>query len=131
MELENAFGAAIDLADGGRLFEEVFLSVWRGEADNDGYNVLAQTAGLGAAAIGILRAFHEAGVRVPADIALVSFDGSLDAEYSWPALTTVSQPIEAMAEAAVRSLVGANRGEELQHHILPTELIIRQSCGCP
>ncbi|MGC7152070.1 LacI family transcriptional regulator [Paenarthrobacter ureafaciens] len=82
-------------------------------------------------AIGILRAFHEAGVRVPADIALVSFDGSLDAEYSWPALTTVSQPIEAMAEAAVRSLVGANRAEELQHHILPTELIIRQSCGCP
>jgi glutamate dehydrogenase len=57
MELENAFGAAIDLADGGRLFEEVFLSVWRGEADNDGYNALAQTAGLGAAAIGILRSY--------------------------------------------------------------------------
>ena len=57
MELENAFGAPIDLADGGRLFEEVFLSVWRGEADNDGYNTLAQTAGLGAAAIGILRSY--------------------------------------------------------------------------
>ncbi len=36
----------IDLADGGKLFEDVFLSVWRGDADNDGYNALAQTAGL-------------------------------------------------------------------------------------
>jgi glutamate dehydrogenase len=57
MELENAFGAPIDLADGGKLFEEVFLSVWDRDADNDGYNALAQTAGLGAAAIGILRAY--------------------------------------------------------------------------
>ncbi len=57
MELENAFAAPIDLTDGGKLFEEVFLSVWRGEADNDGYNSLAQTGGLGAAAIGILRAY--------------------------------------------------------------------------
>ena len=31
MELENAFGKPIDLADGGALFEEVFLSVWRGD----------------------------------------------------------------------------------------------------
>jgi len=57
MELENAFRTPIDLADGGRLFEEVFLSVWNGQADNDGYNCLAQTAGLGASAIGILRAY--------------------------------------------------------------------------
>ena len=57
MELENAFEKPIDLSDGGKLFEEVFLSVWRREADNDGYNALAQTAGLGASAIGILRAY--------------------------------------------------------------------------
>ncbi len=81
-------------------------------------------------AIGILRALHEAGVRVPEDLALVSFDGSLDAEYCWPALTTVAQPVKAMAEAAVQALVGKGRGDELQHQILPTELIIRQSCGC-
>lgn len=82
-------------------------------------------------AIGILRAFHEAGVRVPDDIALVSFDGSRDAEYSWPALTTVAQPVTAMAEAAVRALVGEGRGGDREHRILPTDLIIRQSCGCP
>ncbi|HAP89772.1 MAG TPA: LacI family transcriptional regulator, partial [Arthrobacter bacterium] len=37
----------------------------------------------------------------------------------------------AMAESAVRDLVGDGRGRELQHRIFPTELIIRQSCGCP
>ncbi|BCH29978.1 NAD-glutamate dehydrogenase [Mesorhizobium sp. L-8-10] len=57
MELENAFGRPIDLADGGALFEEVFLSVWRGLNDNDGYNALAQTAGLRAAEIAVLRAY--------------------------------------------------------------------------
>jgi LacI family transcriptional regulator len=81
--------------------------------------------------IGILRAIHEAGLTVPGDIALVSFDGSIESEYSWPALTTVAQPVRAMAESAVRSLVGEGRGRELQHRIFPTELIIRQSCGCP
>jgi len=57
MELENAFDKPIDLADGGRLFERVFLSVWRREADNDSYNMLAQTAGLDVSAIGVLRAY--------------------------------------------------------------------------
>lgn len=57
MELENAYGKPIDLLDGGALFEEVFLSVWRGDADNDGYNALAQTAALPSSAIGILRAY--------------------------------------------------------------------------
>jgi len=57
MELDSAFGAPIDLSDNGKLFEEVFLSVWRREADDDYFNALAQTAGLGAPAIGVLRAY--------------------------------------------------------------------------
>ena len=49
--------AGIMTADGGELFEAVFLSVWRGASDNDGYNMLAQTAGLGPSEIRILRAY--------------------------------------------------------------------------
>ncbi|WP_307073095.1 LacI family DNA-binding transcriptional regulator [Arthrobacter pascens] len=82
-------------------------------------------------AIGILRAVREAGLTVPGDIALASFDGSVESEYSWPALTTVEQPVRAMAEAAVAALVGAGRGEPAQHRIFPTQLRVRQSCGCP
>jgi LacI family transcriptional regulator len=81
--------------------------------------------------VGILRAIHEAGLSVPGDIALVSFDGSIESEYSWPALTTVAQPVRAMAEWAVRALVGDGSGRALQQRIFPTELIVRQSCGCP
>ena len=81
--------------------------------------------------VGILRAIHEAGLSVPGDIALVSFDGSIESEYSWPALTTVAQPVRAMAEWAVRALVGDGSGRALQQRIFPSELIIRQSCGCP
>ena len=57
MELESAFGQPIDLSDGGALFEDVFLSVWRGDSDNDGYNSLASTAGLNSAEIRVLRAY--------------------------------------------------------------------------
>jgi LacI family transcriptional regulator len=70
-------------------------------------------------------------VAVPGDIAVVSFDGSIESEYSWPPLTTVEQPVAAMAEAAVAALVGARRGEKPRHRIFPTKLLVRQSCGCP
>lgn len=82
-------------------------------------------------AIGLLRAIREAGLSVPDDIAVASFDGSVEAEYSWPALTTVEQPVWDMAEAAVSALVGENRNEPPQHRVFPTQLRIRQSCGCP
>ncbi|ESZ18076.1 NAD-glutamate dehydrogenase [Mesorhizobium sp. L48C026A00] len=57
MELENSYGKPIDLGDRGALFEDAFLSVWRGDIDNDGYNGLAQTAGLWSGEISILRAY--------------------------------------------------------------------------
>lgn len=82
-------------------------------------------------AIGILRAIREAGLSIPGDVAVASFDGTIEAEYCWPPLTTVKQPVQAMAEAAVAALVGEGRGQEPRHRIFPTELIVRQSCGCP
>jgi glutamate dehydrogenase len=57
MELENVRDRPVDLADGGALFEDLFLAVWRGEIDNDGYNGLAQTAGLWSSEILVLRAY--------------------------------------------------------------------------
>ncbi|HVW55656.1 MAG TPA: NAD-glutamate dehydrogenase [Rhizobiaceae bacterium] len=57
MELESADGGEIRLQDAGMLFTEVFLSVWSGASDNDGYNALAYRAGLTAADIMILRAY--------------------------------------------------------------------------
>ena len=82
-------------------------------------------------AVGLLRAVHEAGLRIPEDLAIFSFDGSAEAEYSWPPLSTVAQPVEAMARAAVDALIDAETGKPTQSQIFPVELVLRSSCGCP
>ncbi|MBO3663174.1 LacI family DNA-binding transcriptional regulator [Microbacterium stercoris] len=78
---------------------------------------------------GLLKAFHEHGVRVPEDVALVAFDGTEDAEYCWPPLTTVAQPVAAMAEAAIEALFDGEGAGATQ--VFAPVLVRRQSCGCP
>ena len=81
-------------------------------------------------AIGALRAFQEAGLQVPQDVALVSFDGTAGAEYSWPAMTTVAPPVREMVAEALRQLLepGAWSAGWREY---PTSLVRRRSCGCP
>ncbi|NIK56022.1 LacI family DNA-binding transcriptional regulator [Kribbella shirazensis] len=79
-------------------------------------------------AIGVLRALHEAGVDVPGDMAVAAFDGTPETEYTWPPLTVVRQPVEQVAREAVRRLI---EGEDARAALtVPTELILRRSCGC-
>ncbi|MEW9266095.1 LacI family DNA-binding transcriptional regulator [Kineococcus endophyticus] len=81
-------------------------------------------------AVGVLRALHERGLRVPDDVAVVSFDGTEETEFTLPPLTTVRQPVEEMARAAVaRALDPAPDGEH-ERQVLPAELVVRRSCGC-
>lgn len=80
---------------------------------------------------GALLAMQEAGVRVPDDVALIGFDDLPTATQVTPPLTTVRQPIEEKgaraAELLIRLIEGSLQGP--QQILLPTELIIRQSCG--
>jgi DNA-binding LacI/PurR family transcriptional regulator len=55
-------------------------------------------------AIGVLQEAAEQGVRVPRDLSVVGFDGIEATAWTNPALTTVEQPIEEIAETAVNSL---------------------------
>ncbi len=80
-------------------------------------------------AVGALRAIHEAGLSIPDDIAVVSFDGTSESEFSWPQLTTVRQPIDQIAEAAILAALSANHSDG-KVQLLPAELIVRRSCGC-
>ena len=85
-------------------------------------------------AIGALKALRQADRQVPQDIALVSFDDIPIASAIVPALTTVRQPIERMGSMAVEVLLSVledSSGEEApaQRIVLPTELVIRASCG--
>jgi LacI family transcriptional regulator len=80
---------------------------------------------------GVLQAVHEAGIRVPDDIALVSFDDLPTAQQVKPPLTTVRHPIEEKGACAAEVLVDLIEADDPvpQQVVLPTELIIRQSCG--
>ncbi|GAA3936106.1 LacI family DNA-binding transcriptional regulator [Microbacterium soli] len=78
--------------------------------------------------IGMLAAFGERGVRVPDDIAVVSFDGTIAADFVWPRLTTAVQPLEQMAEVAVQLLTDPTASRH--HRALFTHLRVRESCGC-
>lgn len=79
-------------------------------------------------AIGMLAAFGERGIRVPEDIAIVSFDGTVSADFVWPRLTTAVQPLAEMADTAVRILLGGR--DQPGHCAFTTRLRIRESCGC-
>ncbi|WP_329482557.1 LacI family transcriptional regulator [Kribbella sp. NBC_01484] len=79
-------------------------------------------------AVGVLRAIHEAGLRIPDDIAVLAFDGTAETEYSWPPLSVVRQPLEQMAREAVSRLIDGQGAVEAVTY--PTELILRRSCGC-
>lgn len=82
-------------------------------------------------ATGALAALVEAGKRVPDDVALVGFDDIDLARYLNPPLTTVRAPVEQVGYEAVRQLVQLIRtGEAEPLMLLPTQLVIRQSCGC-
>lgn len=82
-------------------------------------------------AAGALRALDEAGIGVPDQMAVVGFDDMPFAATTRPPLTTVRQPIPEMGEAAVRMLIALVEGApaEPRQVILPTHLVIRESCG--
>jgi DNA-binding LacI/PurR family transcriptional regulator len=83
------------------------------------------------AAVGALQALQAAGKRVPDDVAVVGFDDQRLAAVLSPPLTTVRAPTEEVGRAAARQLIRLIRtGQSDQLTLLPTEIVIRRSCGC-
>jgi LacI family transcriptional regulator len=84
-----------------------------------------------AMAQGAAMAIQEAGLIIPEDIALVGFDDLPFSAHMSPPLTTVRQPIERLGWVAVEILLNILKGAEdiPNQMILPTELIVRQTCG--
>lgn len=96
----------------------------------EGINVDAIFAGDDESAIGTILALRDAGLRVPQDIAVVGFDDSPSSRHLTPSLTTVRAPIEQTGLEAVRQLIGLiEEGAAQPEILLPTELVIRESCG--
>lgn len=83
-------------------------------------------------AVGALAALRAARLRVPADVAVTGFDDIASSRHVRPALTTVRQPMRELGEQAVAMLLRriAERTAPRQSVVLPTQVVVRRSCGC-
>jgi len=84
-------------------------------------------------AIGVLQTLARGGIRVPEDLAVTGFDDIFPGSLFEPSLTTVHQPMRLLGERACARLLDRIARPDLptQVELLPTELVLRKSCGCP
>ena len=80
-------------------------------------------------AIGSIRAFQEAGLRVPDDLSVVGFDDIQNSAYISPPLTTVRQPMQEMGKIAARTLLDRIEGrmKYVPEIAIEPELVVRRS----
>jgi DNA-binding LacI/PurR family transcriptional regulator len=81
-------------------------------------------------AFSTMYAFRQKGIRIPEDVALVSFNNEPTCIYLTPSLTSVSQPIQEMGAQAVRLLLKQMESEEEivpETVVLDTQLVVRES----
>lgn len=82
-------------------------------------------------ALGLLRAFHEAGMRVPYDVSVVGFDDITGSEDFIPPLTTVRPGFVALGHQIIETLRGLLDGMAVGDAVLVPELVVRASTAAP
>ena len=95
--------------------------------------IFAANDDMAAAAVSVA---HRRGLDIPRDLTVVGFDDTATAVTIWPPLTTVRQPVRAMAARAVQLLIRKLRGregeeEESPDQVLPHALVERGSAAPP
>lgn len=82
-------------------------------------------------AVGLLRFLEQRGIKVPAEVSVVSFDGTPVGAFTHISLTTVATPMYEIGQRALGLLLGALAGEYTapQSVILPVKLEVRESIG--
>jgi LacI family transcriptional regulator len=83
-------------------------------------------------AVGAVAALARRGLRVPDDVALTGFDDIPLAQHVHPTLTTVRQPLRQIGEECARLLLQRIEDADARRAsvVLPTALVVRESCGC-
>ncbi|MCX5711628.1 MAG: LacI family DNA-binding transcriptional regulator, partial [Candidatus Omnitrophica bacterium] len=81
-------------------------------------------------ALEVMAVARESGKHIPDDLSIVGFDDNPSGLYGPVALTTVRQPLSQMAQDSVKRLnaVISNKDTKIEKMVLPTELVIRESC---
>jgi sigma-B regulation protein RsbU (phosphoserine phosphatase) len=81
--------------------------------------------------LGAMHVLHQRRIRVPHEVAVVGFDDVEEARFASVPLTTVRQPLYEQGRAAAAILLARCRGLAVpEQHVLDTEVVLRQSCGC-
>jgi LacI family transcriptional regulator len=82
-------------------------------------------------AIGAMRAFQEAGLKIPEDVSVVGFDDITAASFAIPGLTTVRQPLKRMGKIAAQTLIGwiEKRFGYAPEIAIEPEFVVRNSTG--
>jgi len=82
-------------------------------------------------AIGVIKALREVGHRIPEDISIAGFGDSRISAFLNPPLTAVKAPTELVGCTAAEHLFDLLSGKDVDAvTLLPTEIVIRRSCGC-
>ena len=66
---------------------------------------------------------------VPGDVSVVGYDDVPFAQLSRPALTTVSQDTARAGRLLMSKLLGSGGDQDIRSERMPTDLIVRESCG--
>ncbi len=80
-------------------------------------------------ALGVMAVANRMQLNVPDQLSVAGFDDSPIAQVVWPQLTTIRQPVTQMAAKAASILIHPPGPDEATAHLLPFQLIVRQSTG--
>ena len=81
--------------------------------------------------LGAVAELRGRGIQIPGQMSVIGFDDLEESKYSYPPLTTIRQPLYEQGRIATETLLDLLQGKQVPMELsLPTELVIRQSCGC-
>lgn len=80
-------------------------------------------------AIGVIRSLVAHGLSVPDDVSVIGYDDVSVASYCNPALSTIRQDVQKAGRQLVRKIIRSLDGEDINSSFIPTDLIVRESCG--
>lgn len=125
----------------GRPVPEPVVGDWTPESGHRAVDALLAREGMTAVlaandemAAGVMRALHDRGLQVPADVSVVGFD-DVGAELMWPRLTTVRQDFEEIGRHLITELVTLMERPGARsvpaHVLVASPLVIRESTAAP
>jgi len=83
-------------------------------------------------ALGLCLELRRRALSVPDDIAVTGWDDAPATRYTTPGITTVAQPVRELGRVAAARLLARIDGQEPSGPAeLPTQIVLRGSCGCP